>query len=160
MEMGLPDGAKFAEARGIAARLEPGDAGIVAQARSVLNWHDKHRFCSVCGEPTLPRDGGSVRQCGSCEAEHFPRTDPAVIMVVWRDDKCILGRQKAWAPGFYSALAGFVDQGETIEEAVRREVFEEAGVVVDDVEYVKSQPWPFPSSLMIGCASRTRRATS
>ncbi|HLF72557.1 MAG TPA: NAD(+) diphosphatase [Dehalococcoidia bacterium] len=156
IELGLAENAKFAEARAIAGRLEAGEAGIVAQARAQMYWHERHRFCSVCGNPSESHDGGSVRKCPKCEAEHFPRTDPAVIMVVWQGDRCILGRQKAWPAGFFSSLAGFVDQGETIEEAVRREVMEEAGIEVDDVEYVASQPWPFPASLMIGCFAHAK----
>jgi NAD+ diphosphatase len=145
------DGAEFTETRAVAARLAAGQAGTVAHARSLLDWHNRHRFCPVCGTPTEPRDAGSMRKCDGCGAEHFPRTDPVVIMVAWREDRCILGRQRAWAPNFYSALAGFIDQGETIEEAVRREVKEEVGLEVDEVVYRRSQPWPFPSSLMIGC---------
>jgi NAD+ diphosphatase len=143
--------ASFAEVRGIALRLPAGDAGTLAHARALLYWHDRHRFCGACGQPTSVLEGGSMRKCPSCDAEHFPRTDPAVIMVVWKGDRCLLGRQKAWAPGSYSALAGFVDQGETIEEAVCREVEEEVSLKPDNVEYFASQPWPFPSSLMIGC---------
>jgi NAD+ diphosphatase len=145
------DGAAFGEVRGIAPSLSAADAGIVAQARSILDWHGRNRFCGACGSPTSVKKGGSSRQCSGCEAEVFPRTDPVVIMVVWRDDKCLLGRRSGRPGGAYSCLAGFVDQGETIEEAVRREVMEEAGVVVDEVKYHASQPWPFPSSLMIGC---------
>jgi NAD+ diphosphatase len=149
-QLGL-EGALFSEVRGLTLSLPPGDAGIVAHARALLDWHDRHRFCGRCGAPTAVRKGGGSRECESCGAEHFPRTDPVVIMVVWHGDRCLLGRRRGRPPGAYSALAGFVDQGETIEEAVRREVFEEVGVVVDDVEYHASQPWPFPSSLMIGC---------
>jgi len=149
-ELGL-DEAEFTETRGAAARLPAGDVGIVAHGRALIEWHRRHRYCGVCGSLTEVRDGGSMRKCESCGQEHFPRTDPVVIMVVWTGDKCILGRQKAWAPGFHSALAGFIDQGETIEEAVAREVLEEVGLEVDHVEYHASQPWPFPSSLMIGC---------
>jgi NAD+ diphosphatase len=145
------EGVEFTDTRAAAARLPAGDAGTVAHGRSLVDWHNRHRYCPACGKPTDSRDGGSMRKCDACGAEHFPRTDPVVIMVAWRGDRCILGRQKAWAPGFYSALAGFIDQGETIEEAVRREVKEEVGLDVDEVQYRKSQPWPFPSSLMIGC---------
>jgi NAD+ diphosphatase len=145
------EGATFTDTRTAASRLPAGEAGIVAHGRSLLDWHNRHRYCPACSRPTESRDGGCMRKCDACGAEHFPRTDPVVIMVAWRGDRCILGRQKAWAPGFYSALAGFIDQGETIEEAVRREVKEEVGLDVDEVVYRKSQPWPFPSSLMIGC---------
>lgn len=145
------EGVAFTDTRAAATRLPQGEAGTVAHARSLLDWHSRHRFCPACGRPTQPRDGGSMRKCDACGAEHFPRTDPVVIMVVWRGDRCILGRQKQWAPGFYSAIAGFIDQGESIEEAVRREVKEEVGLDVDEVVYRASQPWPFPSSLMIGC---------
>jgi NAD+ diphosphatase len=145
------EGVEFADTRAAAGRLPQGDAGTVAHARSLLDWHNRHRYCPACGLSTKPKDAGSMRKCDACGAEHFPRTDPVVIMVVWSGDRCILGRQRAWAPNFYSAIAGFVDQGETIEEAVRREVKEEVGLDVDEVLYRASQPWPFPSSLMIGC---------
>ncbi|MPZ48876.1 MAG: NAD(+) diphosphatase [Dehalococcoidia bacterium] len=148
------DGAVFSEVRGLTPSLTPEDAGIVAQARALLDWHNRNRFCGACGSPTSIRKAGSSRKCDGCGAECFPRTDPVVIMVimvVWRGDRCLLGRRAGRPAGSFSALAGFVDQGETIEEAVRREVLEEVGVVVDDVEYHASQPWPFPSSLMIGC---------
>lgn len=143
--------ARFSEVRSVALRLSPGDSGTLAHGRALVDWHNRHRFCGVCGSPTSVQEGGSMRKCTACDAEHFPRTDPAVIMVVWRGDRCLLGRQKVWGPGSYSALAGFVDQGETIEEAVRREVEEEVGLVPDKVVYYASQPWPFPMSLMIGC---------
>jgi len=145
------EGAEFTDTRAAAGRLAAGEAGTLAHGRSLIDWHNRHRFCPACSHPTESRDAGSMRKCEACGAEHFPRTDPVVIMVAWHGNRCILGRQKAWAPNFYSALAGFIDQGETIEEAVRREVKEEVGLEVDEVEYRKSQPWPFPSSLMIGC---------
>jgi NAD+ diphosphatase len=145
------EGARFAEVREMATRLPPQDSGTIAHARSLLDWHVRHRFCSSCGAATSPREGGSCRKCDACGAEHFPRTDPVVIMVVWRGDRCLLGTRRNSPGAFYSALAGFIDQGESIEEAVRREVKEEAGVEVDEVVYHASQPWPFPSSLMIGC---------
>ena len=145
------EGADFADARRIAASLPEGDAGILAQGRALLEWHARHRFCGTCGAPTVVACGGGVRRCTSCGAEHFPGPHPVVIMVVWRGDRCLLGRGRGWAPGRFSALAGFVDHGETIEEAVAREVQEEAGLTVDEVLYHASQPWPFPMSLMIGC---------
>ena len=149
-ELGL-DGARFSDVRGIAPFLGNGDSGILAQARAAVDWHRRHRFCGVCGAPTLPEKGGSSRRCSVCAAEHFPRTDPVVIMVVWSGDRCLLGKRPGRGTGMYSAFAGFIEQGETIEEAVRREVEEEVGLAVDEVVYHSSQPWPFPSSLMIGC---------
>jgi NAD+ diphosphatase len=152
--MGL-EGVRFADARALASRLSLAEAGIIAHGRALVDWHRRHRFCGACGLPTVVREAGASRKCEDCGQEHFPRTDPVVIMVVWNGDKAVLGRQKAWPQGNYSALAGFIDQGETIEEAVKREVLEEVGIVVDDVEYHASQPWPFPSSLMIGCFAHT-----
>jgi NAD+ diphosphatase len=144
------EAARFADARALATLLPAYEAGIVAHGRSVVDWHQRHRFCGVCGAPTVIRDGGSSRKCEQCGASHFPRTDPVVIMVVHRGDRCLLGMRPG-RTGTYSALAGYIDQGETIEEAVRREVEEEVGLQVDEVTYVASQPWPFPSTLMIGC---------
>jgi NAD+ diphosphatase len=143
--------ASFTDARRIATTLPRPEAGILAQARSLLEWHGRHRYCGTCGSPTAVSGGGSMRKCIDCGAEHFPGPFPVVIMVVWRGDRCLLGQGKGWATARYSALAGFVDQGETIEEAVAREVKEEAGLEVDEVVYHTSQPWPFPMSLMIGC---------
>ncbi len=121
-----------------------------AQARSLIHWHEHHGFCANCGSATAMQDAGYRRQCAACKAEHFPRTDPVVIMVAIHDGAILLGRQSAWPEGMYSALAGFMEPGETIEQAVARETFEEAGVRVKDVRYITSQPWPFPASLMIG----------
>ncbi len=149
--LGVEGVAKFQEPRAIAAVLPAGEAGILAQARALVDWHARHRFCSACGDPTRSEEAGYMRVCGGCRAQHFPRTDPVVIMLVSRGDACLLGRQKPWPPRMYSALAGFVEPGETLEEAVRREVHEEAGVRVGAVRYHASQPWPFPASLMIGC---------
>ena len=127
------------------------DLGIVAQAKSLLDWHARHGFCANCGAPTDIAKGGYQRDCPNCGARHFPRTDPVAIMLATFDDKVLLGRGPHLPPGFFSALAGFVEPGETIEEAVRRELWEEAGVATSKVTYVASQPWPWPSSLMIGC---------
>jgi NAD+ diphosphatase len=149
--LGLGGEARFAEPHAVVAGLPLGSAGIVAQARGLLTWHARHRFCGTCGEPTRSADAGHVRRCPSCSAEHFPRTDPVVIMLPVRGDQCLLGRQPAFPKGMWSALAGFLEPGETIEEAVRREVAEESGVRVGAVRYRASQPWPFPASLMIGC---------
>ena len=152
-QLGLGGGWRFEDCRMAAMRMAAADTGIVAQARAQLGWHDRHRHCSVCGAPTAIAKGGHVRQCGTCGAEHFPRTDPVVIMLVTDGDRCLLGQPHGplVRTGMYSALAGFMDQGESIEEAVRREVLEEAGLTVGAVSYHSSQPWPFPSSLMIGC---------
>jgi NAD+ diphosphatase len=124
---------------------------IVAQARSMLHWHDRHSFCANCGVKTQMADAGYRRHCATCKIDHFPRTDPVAIMAVRHDGKILLGRQKAWATGMFSALAGFVEPGETIEQAVAREVLEESGIKVGKISYVTSQPWPFPANLMIGC---------
>jgi NAD+ diphosphatase len=127
------------------------ELGILAMAKSLLDWHRRHRFCANCGSPTMLSQAGFRRDCPACATQHFPRTDPVVIMMITRDDRCLLGRQARFVTGSYSCLAGFLEPGETIEDAVRRETFEEAGVRVGKVGYALSQPWPFPSSIMIGC---------
>lgn len=136
--------------------LDPADAPVFAAALSLANWHRRHRFCSVCGAPTEPNRGGWSRACGSCGSEHYPRVDPVVIMLAEHDGRLLLGRQPHYPPGRYSALAGFVESGETIEAAVARELYEEAGIEVANVSYVASQPWPFPSSLMIGAHAEAK----
>lgn len=148
---GVGELACFEELRGIVAMLPPEEGAISAQARSLVDWHARHGFCAACGGGTRALFGGAHRVCRECQAEHFPRTDPVAIALVVRGERCLLGRQPGWPPGMYSALAGFVEAGESLEEAVRREVLEEAGVVVGAVRYWRSQPWPFPSSLMLGC---------
>ncbi|WP_427969874.1 NAD(+) diphosphatase [Altererythrobacter sp.] len=141
------------------ASLEPGDLALYGGARSLVDWHARHRFCAQCGANTRPAKGGWQRDCpkddGGCGAQHFPRTDPVTIMLVEHQGRLMLGRGLGWPEGRFSALAGFVEPGETIEEAVAREVFEESGVRVRDVSYVASQPWPFPSQLMMGCHAYT-----
>jgi NAD+ diphosphatase len=132
-------------------RMSADDLATYGGARSLVDWHTRHRFCARCGGATRLAKGGWQRDCTRCEAQHFPRVDPVAIMLVEHRGKLLLGRQERWPPRRYSALAGFVEPGESIEEAVAREVFEEAGVRVRDVRYVSSQPWPFPSQLMIGC---------
>ncbi len=131
--------------------LAPPLLGVMAQAKSILHWHARHRFCAQCGAPTQAAAAGWKRLCGACSAQHFPRTDPVVIMLVIDGDSCLVGRQPRFNPGMYSALAGFIEPGETVEAAVRREVAEESGVRVGAVAYHASQPWPFPASLMLGC---------
>jgi NAD+ diphosphatase len=123
----------------------------LAEAKAMLHWHARHRFCAVCGEASAAVCAGWKRECSACHAEHFPRTDPVVIMLAIDGDRCLLGRQSRFVPNTWSCLAGFVEPGETIEEATRREILEEAGVVCGRVKYFRSQPWPFPMSLMIGC---------
>ena len=144
---------RYVDARTAAETLSGADSGIVAQARAQVDWHNRHGYCSTCGHETIVRRGGQMRQCPICDALHYPRTDPVVIAVVSDNDRCLLGqtRGRATQTNRFSALAGFVDQGESIEEAVAREVMEEAGIAVKNVRYHSSQPWPFPSSLMIGC---------
>ena len=132
--------------------LVPADElGILAEAKALLFWHARHRFCPNCGSPTAVSSAGFRRDCAACGAQHFPRTDPVAIMLVHRGEHCLLGRQARFIANSYSCLAGFIEPGETIEDAVRRETFEEAGIEVGAVRYGASQPWPFPSSLMIGC---------
>jgi NAD+ diphosphatase len=144
------------ELRGMAMQgvVPPDQLSAIAMAKSMVNWHQRHGFCANCGTRTAMKEGGWKRDCANCKAEHFPRTDPVVIMLVTFGEKCLLGRQKHFLPGMYSCLAGFVEAAETIEDAVRREIFEESGIRCTDVSYYMTQPWPYPSSLMIGCTAR------
>ena len=140
--------------------LMPQDTGaLLAYARGLVWWHQRHRFCGVCGHPTDSIEAGHQRRCRNarCDTRHFPRTDPAVIVLVHDGDRCLLGRQSIWPPGMHSVLAGFVEPGENLEFAVAREIWEESRIAVTDIQYRSSQPWPFPQSLMIGF---TARATS
>jgi len=133
----------------------PGEeAALLAYVRGLLHWHSRHGFCGVCGAPTESRDGGHLRRCTGCGTDHFPRTDAAVIMLVTDGERCLLGHQAAWPERVYSTLAGFLEPGESLEEAVAREVWEEAGIRVADVAYHSSQPWPFPASIMLGFTAR------
>jgi NAD+ diphosphatase len=149
---------KLIDLRSIAmGGLVPQDrAAMLAAAKALMHWHARHRFCSNCGAPTEVAVAGWRRDCNVCKANHFPRTDPVVIMLAIDGDACLLGRQPRFPKGMYSALAGFVEPGETVEAAVRREISEEAGVVCDKVQYFTSQPWPFPASLMIGCFAEAK----
>ena len=141
---------KFEDMRGLAARLPAGDAAILGTAKGMFEWRRKHKYCAACGQPSEVAEGGWKRQCPACKAEHFPRTDPVVIMLAVYKDRCMLGRQEIWPKGMFSALAGFLEPGETIEEACARELNEEAGLTTASVAYHSTQPWPFPNSLMIG----------
>ena len=147
---GFP-GAKFVEIRGLMPTLSRLDGESIATGKAILQWNSTHRFCSNCGQPSAVESSGWVRKCPACGTQHFPRTDPVVIMVITRGDKLLLGRSPAWPDRMYSLLAGFVEPGESIEAAVRREVFEESAIKVGRVRYVSAQPWPFPMSLMFGC---------
>jgi len=143
---------KWIDVRSAAANTSMEDAAILAQSRSMIDWHLRHGYCASCGSPTELREAGYMRKCDPCGAQHFPRTDPVMICLVLDENQnCMLGRQAIWPKGNYSALAGFMEPGENLEEAVRREVMEESGIPIGEVRYVCSQPWPFPSSLMIGC---------
>src|SRR5271167_4139989 len=144
----------FRDARVAGSIVSIKDSAIIAQAKAMIDWHRRHGFCPGCGAPTKIMDAGYRRLCGSCNAEHFPRVDPVVIMLATEGEACLVGRGKQFPPGMFSALAGFVEPGETIEEAVRRELMEEASVRVGEVTYYATQPWPFPSSLMIGCFAK------
>lgn len=148
----FPAPATFLDLRAVGGLMDRQEGALLAYARGILHWHARHRHCGVCGAPTRPEAAGHVRRCtdAACNAEHFPRTDPAVIMLVTHGDHALLGRQRIWPAGMHSTLAGFVEPGESLEEAVVREVFEESGVRVVDVRYHSSQPWPFPSSIMLG----------
>jgi NAD+ diphosphatase len=141
---------RFEDLRAVALRLPEADAAILATAKSMFEWRRKHSFCPNCGQPSTAVDGGWKRVCEACKTEHFPRTDPVVIMLPTFGEKCLLGRQAIWPKGMYSALAGFLEPGESIEEACAREVMEEAGLTAVAVRYHSTQPWPYPSSLMIG----------
>ena len=149
----LPQVGPGPDTRALLGLLDATDAPLFAAALSLASWHQRHGFCSVCGSPSDVFRGGWGRKCGSCGSEHYPRVDPVVIMLATFEDRLLLGRQPIYPPGRYSALAGFVEPGETLEAAVAREFGEEAGIEVTDVRYVASQPWPFPSSLMIGCTA-------
>jgi NAD+ diphosphatase len=148
----LAAGAAFVDLRFVSTRMDRQDGGLLAYANGMVIWHSRHRHCGACGARTAAKDGGFVRVCtdAACGLEQFPRTDPAVIMLVTDGDRCLLGRAHRFPPGMYSTLAGFVEPGETLEHAVAREVFEESGVRVRNVRYHSSQPWPFPTSLMLG----------
>ena len=146
---------RFAEVRAVGAWLPAKEAGWCAYARGLAFWHSRHRYCGVCGGPTVSAEGGHIRRCQICDAQHFPRSDPAVIVLVTHrhpehGERCLLGRSTRFPAGLYSTLAGFVEPGESLEETVCREVYEEAGVEVVDMQYRSSQPWPFPASLMLG----------
>ena len=152
----LAEGQGFVELRGVMALLSPRAAELVATAKAVLQWHASHGFCAACGARSDMVQGGWQRSCPVCKAQHFPRTDPVVIMLVTHGNSVLLGRSPGWPEGMFSLLAGFVEPGETLEAAVRREVQEETGVTCGAVSYLASQPWPFPASLMIG--ARTEAA--
>ena len=155
----LADLGEFQDLRQLAALLDSETGGLLAYARAMTYWHTQHRFCGVCGSPTFSTEGGHARVCSNsrCAEHHFPRTDPAVIVLVRCEERALLGRKPLWHEGLYSTVAGFVEPGESIEIAVAREVWEETGVEIAETHYHSSQPWPFPSSLMLAF---TARATS
>lgn len=144
----------FAELRRVMTWLNPRDAELAATGRAIYSWHEGHGFCAKCGVASEMSHAGWQRNCPACNASHFPRTDPVVIMLITHGDRVLMGRSPGWPQGMYSLLAGFVEPGETLEAAVRREVFEESGVRVGEVGYLSSQPWPFPASLMFGCSGQ------
>jgi NAD+ diphosphatase len=150
--LGVPEGATFEELRPLSPLLRGDEAGLLAYARALVIWRSRHRFCGVCGKPTIPERAGHVLRCTNevCRHEFFPRLDPAIIVLVTDGERALLGRQASWPPGRVSTIAGFVEPGESLEDAVAREVMEETAVHVTGVNYDSSQPWPFPSSLMIG----------
>lgn len=150
----VPEDHLFRELRGVMARLSPRDAELAATAKAVMSWHRSHRHCAVCGHKSEMTMAGWQRSCPECGGQHFPRTDPVVIMLITHGNSVLMGRSPGWPEGMYSLLAGFVEPGEPLEAAVRREVREEAGIEVGEVEYLSSQPWPYPSSLMFGCRGR------
>jgi NAD+ diphosphatase len=154
----VPPGQRAWAVFGLLNRMAPADAAIWGAARSLLEWHARHPFCSACGQPSAPFRAGWGRRCPACAAEHFPRVDPVVIMLAEHDGRILLARQPQYPPGRFSALAGFIEPGESIEEAVARELKEEAAVEASDVRYVASQPWPFPGQLMIACTATAASA--
>jgi NAD+ diphosphatase len=143
-------GSATIDVRSLAAAIPGGEAAILAEARALVDWHARHRFCAQCGAPSELASAGWIRRCSNCRAQHYPRVDPVVIMLAVDGERCLLGRGRRRVGTRYSCLAGFVEPGETLEEAVRREVLEEAGIRVGRVRYLASQPWPFPSTLMVG----------
>jgi NAD+ diphosphatase len=154
LDAALAGSGRFEDLRVVGSLLHPQDFGLLAFARGILHFHRQHRHCGRCGALTRAREGGHIRECDSCQTKHFPRTDPAVMVLISREDRCLLARQPAFPSGMYSALAGFVEPGETIEECVVRETFEEVGLEVSSLAYFRSQSWPFPQSLMIGYFAR------
>ena len=153
----LPPSSEFLDLRAVGMRIDVEDGALLTYAKGLSFWHSRVQFCNQCGTPLQNSHGGHVKQCTNvdCNQLVFPRTDPAVIMLVTRTDnngveRCLLGRNPVWPPGMYSTLAGFVESGESLEQAVAREVFEESGIVVENVQYIASQPWPFPRSIMLG----------
>lgn len=151
-----PEGTRFEDLRLLASLLPVDEAGVLGYARAMITWRGRHRYCGTCGAKTMPAKGGHVLVCTNpvCRHEQFPRIDPAIIVLVSDEERALLGRQAAWPVGRYSTIAGFVEPGESLEDAVAREVLEETGVRVDKIEYHSSQPWPFPSSLMLGFTAR------
>ncbi len=147
-----PAAMRFADLRQIGAIIDRSEGALLALARAMLYWHARHRFCGLCGSPTRSEEAGHMRRCANpdCAAMHFPRTDPAVIMLVTDGDRALLGRSRNFPPGMYSTLAGFLEPGEALEDAVAREVREESGIIVGPVHYHSSQPWPFPANIMLG----------
>ncbi len=152
----LPTDGVFEDLRNVGPLLDHDEGAILAYARGLFSWHRRHLFCGICGHPTESGQAGHVRVCGNgdCATQHFPRLDPAVIVLVHDGDRCLLGRQPNWPPGMHSTLAGFVETGESLEDTVAREVREESAIEVTDIRYHSSQPWPFPSSLMLGFYAR------
>ena len=146
----------FQDMRVVAAQLSPTELALAGRAKSLLEWHASHTFCAKCGKQSFPQRGGTSRKCPSCGTDHFPRVNPVTIMLVVNGDQCLLGRGHGWPNGAFSALAGFISPGETIEEGCAREVFEEVGIKVDSQRYIFSQPWPFPSQLMMGLICETQ----
>ena len=151
-------GSEPTDLRALVGRLRADRAELALYARAMLTWHERHQYCGVCGQPTRPRQGGHLRVCAraECAAQHFPRTDPCVLVLVRDGEHCLLGRSRGWPTGMYSALAGFVEPGESLENAAKREVLEEVGVAIGDLRYVGSQAWPFPASLMMGFVANAR----
>ncbi|MEM9583323.1 MAG: NAD(+) diphosphatase [Pseudomonadota bacterium] len=147
---GLPEDYRFCELRAVMTKLTARDAELIATGKAVCGWHETHGYCARCGAKSEITMAGWQRDCATCGGHHFPRTDPVVIMLITRGNSVLMGRSPGWPDGMYSLLAGFIEPGETMEAAVRRETFEEAGIEVGDVEYLASQPWPFPASLMFG----------
>ena len=148
----LKEYGQFLEVRKALTFLKEFDISVLLHARAMHYWHSRHKFCGTCGSPTINKEAGNLLVCSNenCKESHFPRTDPAIIVLVTNGEKCLLGHNKAWPGNRYSTLAGFVEPGETLEDAVRREVFEESGIKTKNINYVSSQPWPFPSSIMLG----------